>query len=111
MVKERDCAYCPVMKYHIVQQYQGYHVWHKEWRGNIYPYKDIVLAWHLSLTSHKNEGELEFKYYDRKIEPKAGRLIVWPAGFTHTHRGNSIKSDTQKHYMTGWWFVHSIEPT
>ena len=97
-----------VIKYHIVQQYQGYHVWHYEWKGNDYPAKDIVLAWHLSLTSHKNEGELEFKYYDKRIEPEAGRLLIWPAGFTHTHRGNCIRSDTQKHYMTGWWFSGRI---
>ena len=98
-------GYCPIMKYHIVQQHQGYHIWHQEWEGCHYPESAKVLVWHLSLTSHKNEGELEFKYYDRRIEPKAGRLIIWPAGFTHTHRGNSIRSDTQKHYITGWWFV------
>ena len=79
-----------------------------DWKGNEYPAKDMMLVWHLSLTSHKNEGELEFKYYDKRIEPKAGRLIMWPAGFTHTHRGNCIRSDTQKHYMTGWWFSGRI---
>ena len=105
VVKEREQAYCPIMKYHVVHQYQGYHAWHYEWMGNQYPSNDIVLAWHISLTSHKNEGELEFKYYDKRIEPEAGRLLIWPAGFTHTHRGNCIRSDTQKHYMTGWWFV------
>ena len=105
VVEEKNSAYCPVMKYHIVQQHQGYHGWHYEWAGAEYPANNIVLVWHLSLTSHKNEGELEFKYYDKRIEPKAGRLLVWPGGFTHTHRGNVIRSDTQKHYITGWWFA------
>ena len=92
----------PRFKYHIVGQGQGYHVWHQEW-GPSPNKRDTILAWHLSLTDHKNEGELEFLYYGKKIEPKAGRLLIWPAYFTHTHKGHMIKTNTQKHYATGWW--------
>ena len=105
VTKQKD-LYNPLMKYHIVSQHGGYHSWHKEWIGCRYPQKDMVLVWHFSLTSHKNEGELEFKYYDHRIEPKAGRLLIWPTGFTHMHRGNPIRSDSQKHYLTGWWYLH-----
>ncbi len=90
------------LKYHVVKQAGGYHEFHHEWY--IDDSRDRVLVWHISLTSHKNEGELEFLHYGHRIEPKAGRLIIWPSGFTHTHRGNAIRTDTEKHYITGWYF-------
>ena len=93
----------PKIKYHIVHPHGGYHTWHSEWSGG--DRTDSMLVWHLSLTSHKEEGELEFLYYGKRIEPKAGRLIMWPSYFTHTHKGNPIRTNTEKHYMTGWWNV------
>ena len=93
----------PRFKYHIVGQGQGYHVYHQEW-GPSPNKRDTILAWHLSLTSHENEGELEFLYYGKKVIPKAGRLLIWPAYFTHTHKGHIIKKNTQKHYTTGWFY-------
>jgi hypothetical protein len=46
-------------------------------------------------------GETEFLYYPKRVKAKQGRLILWPAGFTHTHRGNPPLSNT-KYVMTGW---------
>ena len=100
----------PDMKYHIVKSGEGYHAWHSEWNSQL-PNDRRILVWHLSLTSHENEGELEFINYGRRINPKAGRLIIWPAQFTHTHRGNPIRTqDTFKHYITGWWYINLQNP-
>jgi hypothetical protein len=99
----------PKIKYHVVSKFGGYHNWHQEWTPNIE--QNSVLVWHLSLTDHKEEGELDFLYYNKRIEPKAGRLIMWPAYFTHTHRGNPIKTNNEKHYLTGWWFAASGNTT
>ena len=94
----------PDLKYHIVHSGGGYHNWHTEW--NVVPPNDRrILVWHLALTSHENEGELEFLYFDKRIEAIAGQLIVWPASFPYIHRGNAIRSATEKHYLTGWYFV------
>ena len=93
----------PKIKYHVVHQHGGYHAWHSEWAA--VPWADSILTWHLSLTEHKEEGELEFLYYGKRIEPKAGRLLVWPSYFPWTHRGNSIRTEPEKHYLTGWWSV------
>jgi hypothetical protein len=78
---------------------QGYHVWHTE-NGN----RDLcsrILAWTLYLNDVEEGGETEFLYYPKRIKPKAGTLIIWPANFTHTHRGNPPISNT-KYIITGW---------
>ena len=95
----------PDIKYHIVRQRGGYHAWHSEW--DVRPPDDRrILTWHISLTSHENEGELEFLYHDNRISPKAGRLVIWPAFFPWLHRGNAIRTDTEKHYLTGWFYIN-----
>jgi hypothetical protein len=78
---------------------QGYHVWHAETAT-----RDIctrILAWTLYLNDVEEGGETEFLYYPKRVKPKAGTLVLWPAGFTHTHRGNPPISNT-KYIVTGW---------
>jgi hypothetical protein len=78
---------------------QGYHVWHDETAN-----RDVcnrILAWTLYLNDVEEGGETEFLYYPKRIKPKAGTLVLWPAGFTHTHRGNPPISNT-KYIVTGW---------
>ena len=38
--------------------------------------------------------------FQRNIKPKKGRLIIWPAAFTHTHRAQKNKG--LKYFATGW---------
>lgn len=90
------------IKYHVVKEAQGYHAWHSEWTST-YPEDRRILVWHISLTNHENEGELEFLYHDERVPARAGRLVIWPAFFPWLHRGNAIRTDTEKHYLTGWF--------
>ena len=46
-------------------------------------------------------GETEFFYQDLKIKPKKGTMVIAPAGFTHTHRGNKPISN-DKYILTSW---------
>ena len=46
-------------------------------------------------------GETEFLYQSRRVKPKRGRLAIWPAQFTHMHRGNPPLSG-DKYVITGW---------
>ena len=47
-------------------------------------------------------GETEFFHQKIKVKPQKGLTIIWPAEWTHTHRG--IVSPTQtKYIMTGWY--------
>jgi len=86
-------------KAHRVQVSGGYHQWHHEqWFND--PYR--VLAWHLTLEAPKGGGETEFLYQSMRVEPKAKQLTIWPAAFTHKHRGNP-PLEGQKTYLTGWF--------
>jgi hypothetical protein len=46
-------------------------------------------------------GETEFLYQKKRVKPVKNRVVVWPAGFTHTHRGNPPLSNA-KYIITGW---------
>jgi hypothetical protein len=53
-------------------------------------------------------GETEFVYQGRKIRPRAGSLLIAPAGFTHTHRGNRpVGGD--KYIATSWVLFQRAE--
>ncbi len=88
----------------------GYPHWHSE----IYP-RDSgceplhrVLLWTIYLNDVPEAGETEFLYQNRKIAPQAGSLLIAPAGFTHTHRGNTpIGSD--KYIATSWVLFQRAE--
>ena len=79
----------------------GYHFWHCE---NFT--KDTatrVLAWMIYLNDiPPGEGETEFIWQKRRIQPQAGTCLLWPTSFTHTHRGNPVYS-TSKYIATGWY--------
>lgn len=81
----------------------GYHHWHSE----IYPREKNceslhrVLLFMFFLNSVDDGGETEFYYQDRKIRPRVGRMVIAPAGFTHTHKGCVPLSD-DKYIITSW---------
>ena len=81
----------------------GYHTFHYECAGtyNIETIKRS-LAWMIYLNDIPvGEGETEFLYQGLRVQPKRGDLVVWPAQFTHTHRGNPVYT-TDKYVVTGW---------
>jgi hypothetical protein len=77
----------------------GYHHWHAESSSKQTAIR--VLPWILYLNDVEEGGETEFLYYPRRVKPEAGTLVIWPAAFTHTHRGNPPISNT-KYIVTGW---------
>lgn len=77
---------------------QGYHVWHCEHDAI---HKDRVLSWILYLNDVEEGGETEFLYQSLRFKPKTGTFILFPAHFTHTHRGNPPLSGV-KYIATGW---------
>ena len=77
----------------------GYHVWHSEDAGVLF--RDRLLVFILYLNDVEEGGETEFLYLHKRVKPKTGRLLIWPAGFTHTHRGNPPLKGS-KYIITGW---------
>jgi len=78
---------------------EGYHKWHCE--NDHTARKDRVCAFMLYLNDVEEGGKTEFLYQNIKIKPEEGKLLIWPAQFTHTHRGNSPISNN-KYILTGW---------
>jgi hypothetical protein len=81
----------------------GYHTWHFE--QNSGPQTDRVLVYSLYLNTLPVEsaGETEFLYQQLRIPPVKNTMIIWPAAFTHTHRGNTVFGNASKYIVTGWF--------
>lgn len=92
-----------------LQKYQadqgGYPAWHCE----AYPQAGDthcdalhrVLLWSVYLNDGFSAGETEFLEQQRAISPQTGALLIAPAAFTHTHRGNRpVGGD--KYIATSW---------
>ena len=60
------------------------------------------LVWMIYLNDVEDGGETHFEYQDVGISPKAGRVVIWPTDWTHTHRGLPSKTGS-KYIMTGWY--------
>jgi hypothetical protein len=81
----------------------GYHKWHYENDGRLESHR--VMAFTVYLNDVEQGGETEYLYQHLRCEAKLGRVALWPAGFTHAHRGNPPLSN-EKYIATGWleWF-------
>jgi len=78
---------------------QGYHVWHSEAVNK--DTRERVLVVMAYLNDVQEGGETEFLYQKKRVKPVRNRIVVWPSGFTHTHRGNPPLSNA-KYVITGW---------
>ena len=81
----------------------GYHLWHCE-QGNG-EHSGRCLAWASYLNTIEDAGETEFLYQRLRIPPKENTMVIWPAGFTHTHRGNVVHGNKSKYIITGWFYL------
>lgn len=79
----------------------GFHNWHHEHGPSFTSYRRVAV-WLLYLTTHEDSGETEFIQQGLKVKPKKGTLLIWPAGYTHPHRGNPVY-DKDKYIATGWF--------
>ncbi len=78
----------------------GYHVWHCEHGAIDSSYR--YAAYTIYLNDVEEGGETEFLYQRKRIQAKQGSLCIFPASYTHTHRGNPPLSGV-KYIMTGWF--------
>jgi len=78
---------------------QGFHIWHFETSSLLSSPRFITYMMYLNDVD--DGGETEFLYLHKRIKPQAGRVLIWPSGFAHTHRGNPPLSGN-KYIITGW---------
>ena len=79
---------------------QGYKVWHFENDG-----REHMAKRHLVFMTYLNDlkdGGTSFKYQNLTSPAKKGLTLIWPAYFTHTHKGQ-ISFDEEKYIITGWY--------
>ena len=84
----------------------GFHAWHFE-NGTIScSQRKFVVQ--LYLNDDFEGGETEFLYQNRREEAVKGDVLIFPAGYTHPHRGNPPIGDS-KYLVTSWGVVQDGE--
>ena len=62
-----------------------------------------LFAWmtYLNDVDQEDGGSTLFTHYDLAIQPRKGLTLIWPAEWTHAHKGNVLKAGS-KFIITGW---------
>lgn len=101
----KDCDLrCSSIKMQKTLPGGGYHVWHPEQGNGQGSNRGLVYSLYLNTLDDDCAGETEFLYQQLRITPKENTVIIWPAAFTHTHRGNVVHGDKAKYIITGWFY-------
>ena len=91
-----------------IQKYNpggGFKGWHcetgdfKNWPKTDNPKR--MLVWMIYLNDVP-DGGTEFKEQNFTCEAKAGRVVIWPSYWTHTHK-SQVSPTTTKYIATGWY--------
>ena len=87
------------LKLQKTEKEQGYHKWHSETMDAGTRNRFIVVS--LYLNTVEKGGETEFLNQSLRVEAVKNRFVMFPATYTHVHRGNPPLSGT-KYIITGW---------
>jgi hypothetical protein len=82
----------------------GYHIWHSEQGNGQFANRVLVYMLYLNTLPLESAGETEFLYQQKRYNPIENRMIVWPAAYTHAHRGNTVFGEQSKYIVTGWFY-------
>jgi len=82
---------------------EGYHVWHIEHQKG-YHYEPRAFVFSIYLNDVEEGGETEFLHFSKRVKPKTGRIVIWPAAFPYLHRGNPPLSG-EKYILTSWMML------
>lgn len=102
ILRERSLR-CTHIKMQKTDPGAGYHVWHFEQGADHDAGRCLVFIAYLN--DIEDAGETEFLYQRLRIPPKENSMVIWPAGFTHTHRGNVVHGNKSKYIVTGWFYL------
>jgi len=82
---------------------EGYHVWHIE-HGKGFENEPRAFVLSIYLNDVEEGGETEFLHFSKRVQPKTGRIVIWPAAFPYLHRGNPPLSG-EKYILTSWMMI------
>lgn len=103
-VLKEDKIRATAMKMQRTDPGGGYHVWHAEQNSGRQAERVLVYMLYLNSLEPESAGETEFLYQQTRIQPIENTMILWPAAYTHTHRGNTVFGKTSKYIVTGWFY-------
>jgi hypothetical protein len=83
----------------------GYHVWHSEQGPGDAANRILTYILYLNTLKDSAAGETEFLYQRLRVPPQENSMVIWPAAYTHTHRGNVVHGNDAKYIITGWFYV------
>jgi 2OG-Fe(II) oxygenase superfamily len=83
----------------------GYHIWHSEQNGGDLANRILAYSLYLNTLGENCAGETEFLYQRLRVPPKENSIAIWPAAYTHTHRGNVVHGNESKYIVTGWFYL------
>tara|TARA_B100000902_G_C27132585_1_gene824406 strand:- start:92 stop:676 length:585 start_codon:yes stop_codon:yes gene_type:complete len=119
--KFQDCVNNYIKKYSLLQHRKwlvydcklkkipagaGFHTWHFENGSLMSSQRHFVIQ--IYLNDEFEGGETEFLYQNKREKAVAGDVIIFPCGYTHTHRGNAPIGGT-KYLATSWGWIQGSE--
>ncbi len=93
-----------VMKMQRTSPGGGYHIWHGEQGPGTHANRVLVYMLYLNSFEDNDGGETEFLYQRTRVKPEENLMLLWPASYTHAHRGNPVLTDKYKYIVTGWFY-------
>jgi len=93
-----------IMKMQRTSPGGGYHVWHCEQGPEANANRVVVYMLYLNDIAPQDGAETEFLYQRKRFSPTENTMLLWPAAYTHAHRGNPVLGSTHKYIVTGWFY-------
>ena len=99
---ERNLFVLPIFNLQRYAPGEGFKSWHCDWTTSEEATEPVrrVLAWIL-YCNDVPEGGTEFHWQDHHEPAERGKLLLFPAGLSHIHRGR-VSHQHSKTIATGW---------
>ena len=97
-----NTAYFGIGEKYNLQKYPiggGFKVWHCENDFKSFNYDRCLVF--MTYLNDVEDGGTSFKYQNINMPAKKGLTVLWPAYWTHTHKG-VISFTKEKYIATGW---------
>ena len=91
---------------YMIQKYEpgGFYDWHNDWTLHDGASRVYTYIWYLNTIKKKDGGYTQF-VDGTKVQPKVGRLVIFPALWTYLHR--AFPPQVPKYICTGWVYAKS----
>lgn len=96
--KELHIGRFNLQRYRSGQHYQKIHT---ERAGLATLHRIFVWMTYLNDVAPEDGGATIFQHYDLSIQPRKGLTLIWPAEWTHAHKGDVLHGNS-KYIVTGW---------